>query len=296
MQYFSSFQMNGVSLIGAILLLIVLIILLVWMLKGKNQKVVMDLGRSRFPERDAGSKREGFVNLASGATVDPNTQAVKGNILLTDGLLHDENAAEFVQNVEKDPYYAQEDDFGATKKNTFNKLMENQLAIQNINEKNNGNVMSQNDLKSINKKLLSSASNNTYNLFDRAGAKNVKFSVHPSETRGIIDSKYLGWRDRNFSIDAVRRIIPVKGFDISIDRIPEMMQQELRGQLGENKDKNVKRRASEASMVNAIETPQTIETVEEVANENMNDAEIQESFARNSGCRSGLMVMGNHLH
>ena len=289
--------MNGVTLFGAILLITVLIILLIWIYRDNalGQKT-LDLGRSRFSQRDPLSKRESFINLATGATVDPNTQAVKGNIILTDGLLNGENAAEFVENVKADPYYAQKDDFGATKSDSFNKLMENQLAIQSINERNAGTVMSQQDLKAISKNMLSSANNNTYNLFDRAGSKNVKFSVHPSETRGIIDSKYLGWRDRNFSIDAVRRVIPVKGFDLAIDRLPEMMQEELRGQLGKNSDKNVQRRPSESAIVSAQQMAQTIETVPEIASSDMNDNEIQESFARNSTCRNGVMVLGNHLH
>lgn len=291
--YFSIFQMNGVTMFGAILLIIFLVVLLIW-IHNKNAKEMsvfenIDLP-SRFSLRTPLSQREGFVNLASGASVDPNSGAVTGTRLLTDGLLYDENSKQFIENVKKDPYYAQSSNFGATKSNTFDDLTANQLAIQQINDKNAGNVMSREDMKSINKKILSSANNAKYNLFDRAGSQNVKFGVFPSETRAIIDSDYLGWRDRNFSIDTVRRIIPVQGFDMSVDRIPEMMQRQM-NPAKVNVNKAPKSGEAALNNTNLAVVSETENTP--IVTPGMNEAEVQEAFAARSSCRGGNIVFGN---
>lgn len=230
-------------------------------------------------------KKEGFFNSAGGALVTPESKAIVGNRILTDQMVYNQDSSELLNDIKKNPYYAINGTLGATKTNTFDKLLQNQLEIQSINNKNDGNVMSEAQMKEINKKITSSADSSNYNVFNRAGAKNVKFNVAPSETRAVIDAKYLGERDRNHQISSVRRVIPVQGFDISVDRIPIMMSEQLRGQLGTNKALNKKYRNGESALKNS-----NFEIVENVDNPSEN---TKESFEKYRGSK-GLMVNGNY--
>ena len=187
-------------------------------------------------EKPKEEKKEGFFNAAGGAFLDPNSPGVaKGNIILSDGMMLPDDYKNFESDIKNDMYYATKADFGAVKNNkNFNTLMANQNEIQAINNKNNGAVMSQSDMKSINQKILSAANNSKFNLFDRAGDRNVKLHIDPSGTRAVIDGDYLGDRDKNYTIDVVRRVIKVPTFDMSIDRIPQQMTGPS-GMLGSNK-------------------------------------------------------------
>lgn len=187
-------------------------------------------------EKPKEEKKEGFFNAAGGAFLDSNSPGVvKGNLIFSDGMMLKNQYDNFEKDIKNDMYYATQADFGAVKNNkNFNTLMANQNAIQSINNKNNGAVMSQSDMKSINQKILSSANNSKFNLFDRAGDRNVKLHIDPSGTRAVIDADYLGDRDKNYSIDVVRRVIKVPTFDMSIDRIPQQMTGPS-GILGSNK-------------------------------------------------------------
>lgn len=170
-------------------------------------------------------KKEGFFNASNGAFVDPNQPGVViGNRIFSDGLLMPDQYKDFEENVKNDMYYATKADFGAVKNTSgFDKLLENQNAIQAINNKNNGNVMSSSDMRAINQKILSSANNSKFNLFDRAGDRNVKLHIDPTGTKAVIDGDYLGDRDKNYTIDICSRVVKVPTFDMSIDRIPQQM-------------------------------------------------------------------------
>lgn len=258
------------TLLIALIATIVLIIYLVTCTKSTSEK-----------------KKEGFFNAAGGAYVDENTGVIKGNILLSDGQLYGQGqATSLLNDVRDDQYYAVEGDFGAKKnKNNFNSLMENQLAIQNINNKNDGNVMSQSDMRDINKRILSAANNSKFNLFDRAGDKAIEFSVQPSGTVAVIDGDYLGERDRNNRVVAARRVIPVKAFDMSIDRIPQQMTGPS-GILGTNKKSKPKDSSA------ALKGGQASQILDAVL-PSSSDSDVKKNFEqfRASG---GILVHGNY--
>lgn len=260
---------NALTLGGAVVIIAILLVVL-YIITSKHEVEPI--------------RREGFFNAAGGAYVDDNTNTIKGNMILTDQMVFGKDANELLDDVRKDHYYAEEGTLGATKNSSgFDRLLSNQLAIQNINNRNNGNVMSQSDMREINKKMISSANNSNFNLFDRSGSKNIRFSVEPSGTRAVIDGDFLGDRDKNHDVTSVRRLIPVKGFNMDIERIPQQMILQKRA-LGTNKDNRRKTRSGEA----ALKDSGVIDILGDESS-GKTEKEVKENFQRHGG-----LVVGNY--
>lgn len=271
-------------IIGSIVLVVIIAVIVTVVIIVKNKE-------ESDSEEPTGENKETFFNAAGGAFVDPNTRVIKGNNIFTNQMVFGRSAETLLDDVNKDMYYADEGDFGAPyNTKNFNDLFENQKAIQQINSRNENQVMSESDLKSINKKLQSSLNNGRYNLYDRGGAENVQFVVKPNETRSVIDGDYLGARDKNHQIAAVKRVIPVKGFDMDIERIPEVMAayQSSKAKLNkESKKNNLMRKPAELAM-------KAVESITEAA-KNMtgaSDKEVMENYQR-TRTSGGMVVTGN---
>lgn len=277
---------------GALALIVVIIVVVV-IVKNSN-KNTNDMGETNTENGsetgENSGEKEKFFNAAMGAFVDPNTNVIRGNTIFTDQMVFNRDADSLLDDVKKDAYYADEGNFGAPYNlKNFNSLYENQKAIQNINNRTENQVMSESDMKSINKKLQSSLNNGKFNLYDRGGTVNTKFSVEPSGTRAVINGDYLGARDKNHQIAAVKRVIPVKGFDMDIERIPEVM---ARHQSSKNKTNkatktnNLLRKPAEAAM-KAVET--VTEKVKDMSG--ASDEEVMENYQR-TRTSAGFIVNG----
>lgn len=198
------------------LVVVIVIIIVVIILIRKPKETDKDNEESK--------PKETFFASAGGASVTPNNQVIVGRKLLTDQMVFGNDSSKLIDEVKGDAYYAIPGTLGAKKSKVgFDKLLQNQLEIQSINNKNDGQVLSSNQMKEINKKILSSADNNMYNMFNRAGTKKMTLEVNPGGKRAIIDGDYLPARDKNYSIASVSTVIPVKGFDMNMERIPEIL-------------------------------------------------------------------------
>lgn len=271
----------GLSMIGALLLLIIVLIIVLAYLKPKPVR--------RLPKYD--DRTEHFFNSADGAFVDDNSHAIKGRNLQTDQMLFNRGQSKVLLNdVATDKYYAEPGTLGASKNtNSFDSLLERQQRIQKLHAKGDGNVMTQNDMKEINKLMLASGNNANFNLFNRAGSANVKFDLDPSGTRGIIDADYLPDRDRNHTISAVNKVVPIPGFDVSVDTFPTQIAKQMRGKNGINAAGKVRKNSGESALKNAT----GFGLQDTIDNSNKSIDETRQNFEKYRGNR-GVVVFGNY--
>lgn len=198
-------------------------------------------------------KTEPFYNTANGAFVDENTKAIRGNNIFSNHMMKAATPEEMLDNVRNDAYYAETGDLGAIANTTgVDKLMANQVEINNINRKNGSNIMSESDMRAISKKIMSSAGNQIGSPYNRAGEVLTELDVAPNRVMGIVNENFIGGRQKNYRVSVVKSVVPVKGFDISIDRLPEQMSSFSSTSFAANKysKNNNKRLPSEASMKN----------------------------------------------
>ena len=269
--------------IGGIIALVVIAVVIIAIVVPKGKK------EEQANEENEGEK-ESFFNAPVGAFVDPNTNVIRGNGILTDQMVFNRSAETLLDDVKKDAYYADEGNLGAAYNlSNFNKLYENQRNILKIKDRTENQVMSEEDMKSVTKKIQSSMNNGRYNLFDRGGSKNVKFSVEPNGTRAVIDGDYLGARDKNHQIAAVKRVIPVKGFDMDVERIPEVMSRHMSSKINSNKAANVDnnaRKPAEAAMKAVTNAFNKIKDMSKAS-----DEEVMENYER-TRTSAGFIVDG----
>lgn len=179
--------------------------------------------------------KEGFFHAANGAFVDKGMDSIIGYNIQTDQMTN-RPASELLGDMEKDNYYADPGNLGAVyNKNNFNELLKNQMEISSIASRDTNQVLTNDQQREISKRLNTSMNNSQYNLFDRAGTKNVKFSIQPGATRAIIEGSAIPERDRNHNIEAVSRVIPVKAFQLDTNNITNEMIQTKHKHLSENK-------------------------------------------------------------
>ena len=271
----------ALTTIGALLLLVLIIIVVLLYLNPKDKE----------DNDDEYGEKEHFFNSADGAFVDNNSQAIKGRNLQTDQLLYNRGQSKvLLKDVAGDKYYAEPGTLGATKSaHGFDSLLERQQQVQKLHAKGDGNVMTQNDMKEINKLMLASGNGANFNLFNRAGSANIKFDLDPSGTRGIIDADYLPDRDRNHTVSAVNKVVPIPGFDVSIDTLPTQIAKQMRGQNGINAASKVRKTSGEKAMkgVKGFGFNETMD------NSKKSVDETRQSFEKYRGNR-GTVVFGNY--
>ena len=181
---------------------------------------------------DVGMK-EGFAfyNSGKGAFVADETGAIRGPAVFSNHLAYG-SAEDLAEGVRGDQQYADMHDFGATyQPQGIDSLIKSQNEIRRINEKNDGKVYSQSDLQAISAKMKTSASSNTNALFSRAGAKATNMEIIPGATVGVIDEDFVGERDRSQKVIVGSAAVPVKGYNLDIERLPVMMTQVTQAQF-----------------------------------------------------------------
>ena len=271
----------ALTTVGALLLLVLIVIVVLLYINPKPSE----------EDTDFDDRREGFFNSADGAFVDNQSHAIKGRNLQTDQLLYDRGQSKvLLTDVAKDKYYAEPGTLGASKSaNGFDKLLERQQRVQKLHAKGDGNVMTQNDMKEINKLMLSSGNGAEFNLFNRAGSANIKFDLDPSGTRGVIDADYLPDRDRNHTVSAVNKVVPIPGFDVSIDTLPTQIAKTMKGKNGINAATKVRKTSGE----NALKGIKGFGLNDTLNNTNKSIDETRQSFEKYRGNR-GTVVFGNY--
>lgn len=175
---------------------------------------------------DEGSdEKEGFYNAAYGSFVDPNSKTIKGPGIFTNGMVFNKPATSLLEDTNNDAYYAEKNqNLGAPKnKNGFNVLLENQKRIQNINEQAAGGVMSREQLREINQKLVGSSNSANNNLYNRSATLKSVLELDPLGKRGVIDGDYIPEREKNWNISVVGDVIPMPSFKLDTNRLDTMM-------------------------------------------------------------------------
>lgn len=174
-------------------------------------------------ESDNSNDKEGFLLTTQNAYVSPVTGAIKGPGIMTDGMTR-MNLDDVSKRVNSNGFVSDGAiSLGVGTGNGFDKVYDNQLEIQNIDDKNVGGYQSINDLDQISRKIASNSNNANNNIFTRAGSKPTKMIIEPNGIRGVIDEKYLPDRDKNHQIATVQTVVPVQGYDVNIERIGEYL-------------------------------------------------------------------------
>lgn len=105
----------------------------------------------------------------------------------------------------------------------FDKVYQNQLDIQTIDDKAVGGYQQREDLTSISHKIGSNNNNANFNLFSRGGSTPTKLILAPNEVRCVVDEKYIPERDKNHQIATVGTVIPMQGYDVNVERMGEQL-------------------------------------------------------------------------
>ena len=169
------------------------------------------------------NNKEGFLLTSQNAYISPVTGAIKGPGIMTDGMTRS-NMSNIVDSVAKTGFGSDDSiSIGVGPGNGFDQAYENQLDIQKIDDRNVGGYQSIDDLDQISRKIASGSNNANNNMYTRAGSKPVKLVIEPNSIRGVIDEKYLPDRDKNYQIATVQAAVPVQGYDINVERIPEYL-------------------------------------------------------------------------
>lgn len=172
---------------------------------------------------DNSNGKEGFLLTSQNAYVSPVTGAIKGPGIMTDGMTR-MNLDDISKRVNSNGFVSDGAiSLGVGAGNGFDKVYDNQLEIQNIDDKNVGGYQSINDLDQISRKIASNNNNANNNMFTRAGSKPTKMIIEPNGIRGVIDEKYLPDRDKNHQIATVQTVVPIQGYDVNIERIGEYL-------------------------------------------------------------------------
>lgn len=167
--------------------------------------------------------KEGFLLTSQNAYVSPVTGAIKGPGIMTDGMTR-MNLDDVSKRVNANGFVSDGAiSLGVGTGNGFDKVYDNQLEIQSIDDKNVGGYQSIDDLDQISRKIASNSNNANNNIFTRAGSKPTKMIIEPNGIRGVIDEKYLPDRDKNHQIATVQTVVPVQGYDVNIERLGEYL-------------------------------------------------------------------------
>lgn len=207
-------QTIGVAIFAILLIAAIVAAIILWQNKKSEEKTSEET-----------NEKEGFYNAAYGSFVDPNSKTIKGPGIFTNGMVFDKSADSLLKDTENDTYYAEKNqNFGAPKnKNSFSKLLENQKRIQTINEQAAGGVMSREQLREINQKLVGSSNSANNNLYNRSATLKSTLELDPLGKRGVIDGDYIPEREKNYNISVVGDVIPMPTYKLDTNRLDTML-------------------------------------------------------------------------
>lgn len=193
-------------LIGIILLLLILL-----------------LTRSSSDDSNEKTEKEGFLLTSQNAYVSPETGAIKGPGIMTNGMTR-MPLDEITKRVNSNGFVSDDAiSLGVDAGDGFDKVYGNHLEIQNIDDRNVNGYQSIEDLDQISRRIASNGNNGNHNLYTRAGSKPTKMVIEQNGIRGVIDEKYLPDRDKNHKIATVQTVIPIQGYDVNIERLGEYL-------------------------------------------------------------------------
>lgn len=167
--------------------------------------------------------KEGFLLSSQPVRVSPVTGAITGNGIMTNQMTR-MPLSEITKQVNTNGFVSDGAiSIGVSVGEGFDKVYQNQVDVQAIDDKAVGGYQQREDLSEISRKIGSNTNNANYNLFNRCGTGPTKLILANNETRCVIDEKYLPERDKNRQIATVGTVIPMQGYDVNIERLGEQL-------------------------------------------------------------------------
>lgn len=180
--------------------------------------VVSIKSKEKFQPR---KNKEGFLLTTQPARISEVTGAITGQGIMTDQMVRTP-MAEITKQVNSNGLVHDGGiSIGVNVGEGFDKVYQNQLDIQAVDDKAEGGYQQREDLTEISKKIGTSTNNASFNLYSRGGSAPTKLLLAPNEVRCVIDESYLPERDKNRQIATVGTVIPMQGYDINIERLDQ---------------------------------------------------------------------------
>lgn len=206
--------------------------------------------------------KENFVLSTQPVKISPVTGAIVGSGIMTNQMTR-MPLSELTNQVNTNGYVTDGAiSIGVAVGEGFDKVYQNQLDIQTIDDKAVGGYQQREDLTSISHKIGSNNNNANFNLFSRGGSTPTKLLLAPNEVRCVVDEKYIPERDKNHQIATVGTVIPMQGYDVNVERMGEMLLDTHFSTYSSNKPK--KRIQTKAAATTVKESPNAKVVNEEI--------------------------------
>lgn len=224
---------------GAIIIGIIVIVLCVVFGKKKTES---------FTFNNNDSSKEGFLLTSQPAKISPVTGAIVGQGIMTNQMTR-MPMSEITKQVNSNGFVSDgEISIGVSVGEGFDKVYQNQLDIQSIDDRAVSGYQQREDLMDISHKIGTKTNNANFNLFTRGGNTPTKLLLAPNEVRCVIDEKYLPERDKNRQISTVGAVIPMQGYDVNFERMTEELHDTHFSNYSSNKKKRRNPTASGATI------------------------------------------------
>lgn len=192
--------------------------------KGSAEESVEGFVSSQIPFNNSVNKERFTIALGAQSTQDA-VGSVSGTIVGTTGTTRGDAEKALMQEGKFD--YADGVEYAVSLPANVGEMspLDNQLKLHaqtlEIAERNNG-MPSHEDHKQIADNVQSGGMNSV-NIFKRGMKKSLKMTLDPLGVQGVIDEKYLPERERNGDLRVVGTVIPIKGYDINVERMGESL-------------------------------------------------------------------------
>lgn len=214
---------SGVAAIAAVVIIVVIVVVV----KKKKSETVEGFTinkMSNVPVKSDVNKERFTIALGANSTEDA-VGSVTGRMIGTTGTTQG-NAEEKLM---KTGSYNYTDDvaFGVNlpevveSKNPFDQQLKLHQQTLDIAERGNG-MPSHEDHRQI-AENVHSGNTGDVNMYKRGLKKSLKMKIDPLGVQGVIDEKYLPERERHGDLRVVGTVIPIKGYDINVERMGESM-------------------------------------------------------------------------
>lgn len=215
---------SGAVAIAAIVIIVVIVVVVK---KKKSETVegfVINGVSKNVPVQNEVNKERFTIALGANSTADA-VGSVTGRMIGTTGTTQGNAEEKLMKTGSYD--YTDNVAFGVDlpkveeNMNPFDKQLKLHQQTLDIAERNNG-MPSHEDHRQI-AENVHSGNTGDVNIYKRGLKKSLKMKIDPLGVQGVIDEKYLPERERHGDLRVVGTVIPIKGYDINVERMGESM-------------------------------------------------------------------------
>ncbi|MDR2415083.1 MAG: hypothetical protein LBD75_00235 [Candidatus Peribacteria bacterium] len=167
-----------------------------------------------------GKNKEDFLLTTQKAYIDDTTGVLKGQGIITDGMLGKPWAD--IEGSVRDSGFVLDGHraFGVTvTEDSLDKMYAKHLELNDMDKKAEFGMRTPEEHSEISKLLTTNANNANNNLYSRGGNFPMKMVLCPNEVRGVIEEEYLPERDKVHKLSVVSAVIPQQGYNLDITRL-----------------------------------------------------------------------------